>query len=155
MKREMIRFSAAMFCAIALNGLTPSSAQAQLNVNVNIGAPPPVIVQSPPTMVFLTEPGVYVATGVSHDIFFIGGRYYYFHGDRWFWGSAYDGPWVFVVHENLPPGLRKYKVTQLRTYRDREYAVYKVQGKNFKGKQFVGVSAQDNDKSNRGKGRKK
>ena len=155
MKREMIRFSVAMLCAVVLSGLAASPAQAQLNVNVNIGAPPPVIVHSPPTMVFLTEPGLYVATGISHDIYFVSGRYFYFHGDNWFWASAYDGPWVFVVHENLPPGLRKFKVRELRTFRDREYAVYRAQGKNFKGKQFVAVAAQDNDKGNRGKGKKR
>jgi hypothetical protein len=111
-------------------------ALAEVNINVNIGPPPPVVVTTRPTMVFLPEPAVYVAVGVPYDIYFLGGRYYYMHGDNWFWGSGYDGPWVHVVYKSLPPGLQKYKVVKLREYRDREYRVYKTQGPGFKGKHF-------------------
>jgi hypothetical protein len=120
-------------------------AQAGVNVNINIGtpaivvAPPPVEVEAPPEMVFLPEPGIYVAIGLPFDIFFISGRYYYFHGGNWFWAQGYGGPWVHVVYKSLPPGLRRYKVERLREFREREYKVYKVQGPKFRGKHFVGV----------------
>jgi hypothetical protein len=111
-------------------------ALAEVNINVNIGPPPPVVVATRPAMVFLPEPAVYVAVGVPYDIYFVSGRYYYMHGDHWFWGSGYDGPWVVVEQRHLPPGLAKYKVVKLREYRDREYKVYKVQGPGYKGKHF-------------------
>ena len=111
-------------------------ALAEVNINVNIGPPPPVVVASRPTMVFLPEPALYVAVGVPYDIYFVSGRYYYMHGDHWFWGSGYNGPWVVVEQRNLPPGLAKYKVVKLHEYRDREYKVYKVQGPGYKGKHF-------------------
>src|SRR2546423_12337434 len=87
-------------------------------------------------MLFLPEPGVYFAAGTTYDIFFVGSRYYYFHGDRWFWGAGYGGPWTYVTYRTLPPGLRRYKVEQLRFYREREYRVYRVEGQNFNGKHF-------------------
>jgi len=116
--------------------ISVASAETQVHINVNIGPPPPVIVQAAPTMVFLTEPGVYAAVGVPYDIFFFSGRYYYLRGNDWFWGGGYGGPWTYVEYRTLPPGLRKYKVERLRDYREREYVVYRQQGPKFKGQHF-------------------
>ena len=120
----------------AMEGLLAMPARAEVNINVNIGPPPPVVVVERPTMLYLGEPGVFVAVGVPYDIFFVSGRYYRFHGDNWFYATGYGGPWVHVVYRSLPPGLQKYKVVQLREYREREYRVYKVEGPKFKGKHF-------------------
>jgi hypothetical protein len=125
-----------LLCVLLAAGVLAPPAGAQVNVNVNIGAPPAVVVPVAPTMVFLSDPGVYVAVGVPYDIFFIGGRYYYIHGDNWFWAPGYGGPWNYVVYKTLPPGLRKHKMKRLREFREREYRVYKVQGRNFNGKYF-------------------
>ena len=122
-----------------------TAARAQVSVNVHIGEPPPVVVYTPPTMVMLPETQAYVAVGVPYDIFFLEGRYYYVHGDNWFWAPGYGGPWVHVVYTRLPPGLRRYKVVQLREYREREYRIYKVQGQGFKGKHFVAVRGDHDD----------
>ena len=140
MRRKIVRM--AITGVGILLGLTlvtsalATPAYAQVSINVNIGSPPPIVVRERPTMVYLPEPAMYVAVGVPYDVFFISGRYYYFHGDHWFLASGYDGPWVFVEHRHLPPGLQKYKVVQLRDYREREYRVYKTQGPKFKGKHF-------------------
>jgi hypothetical protein len=130
-------------------GALTASAHPQINVDVHIGQPPPVVVYAPPTMVLLPEPQTYVAVGVPYDIFFISGRYYYLHGDHWFWGPGYGGPWTYVAFEGLPPGLRKYKVRQLREFREREYKVYKVKGSRG-GTYFI---AEDNDHPGKGRGR--
>ena len=45
-------------------GMAATAAGAQVNVNVRIGEPPPVVVYSAPTMVLLPEPQTYVAVGV-------------------------------------------------------------------------------------------
>ena len=140
---------------ILLAGGFLSVLAAEVHVNVNIGAPPPIIVQSPPPMLFLPEPAVYVAVGLPYDIYFLGGRYYYFHGDNWFWAPGYGGPWVHVVHSSLPPGLQRYKVVKLHEYRDREYKVYKVQGPGYRGKYFVAERGENDqgDHGSKGKGR--
>jgi hypothetical protein len=111
--------------------LAAAPAGAQVSVNVRIGEPPPVVVVSPPTMVLLPEPQMYVAVGVPYDIYFLNGRYYYLHGGHWFWGPGYGGPWTYVAVEKLPPGLRKFKVKQLHEFRDREVRVYKTNGRYF------------------------
>jgi len=127
-----------------------TSAAAQVSVNVNIGQPPPIAVYSPPTMVLLPEPQMYVAVGVPYDIYFMSGRYYYLHNGRWFWGPGYDGPWTYVVVEKLPPGLRKYKVKQLHEFREREYKVYQAKGPGGGAAYFV---AEDHPGRGNGKGR--
>jgi len=134
-----------MTLLLALTGFLPTQAHAQVSVNVNIGAPPPVIVQAPPPMLFLQDPGVYVAVGIPYDVFFFGGRYYYVQGNHWFWGPGYAGPWTYVEYRTLPPGLRKYKVVKLREYREREYKVYRVQGASFRGEHFYAVRVDDDD----------
>ena len=129
-------------------------AHAQVNINVHIGEPPPVVVYSPPTMVLLPEPETYVAVDVPYDIYFVSGRYYYLHGDHWFWGSGYSGPWTYVAFEGLPPGLRKFKVKQLHEFREREYRVYKTKGPKFGGTYFVAEEHPGHGKS-KGKGKGK
>ena len=155
--------------AMLLCGLVTTPIQAQVSINVNIGPPAPVIVQAPPPMLFLPDPGIYVAVGTPYDLFFMGGRYYYLYGDHWFWGSGYGGPWTYVNYQTLPPGLRKFKVTQLREYREREYRVYKAEGRDFRGKRFYAEAAgpkvreikehdngaiKEHDNSKRSKGKK-
>jgi hypothetical protein len=130
-------------------------ARGQVSINVNIGAPPPVVVHSPPTMLFLPEPGFYVAVGVPYDIYFVGGRYYYLNDDHWFQATGYGGPWVHVIPSALPPGLQKFKIRRLRSFRDREYHVYQAQGPDFRGRHFQAVSGGGNGRGNgRGRGNK-
>src|SRR5215475_6622126 len=126
-------------------------AHAQVSVNVHIGEPPPVVVYSPPTMVLMPEPQMYVAVGVPYDIYFMSGRYYYLHEGRWFWGPGYGGPWTYVEIERLPPGLRRYKVKQLHEFREREYQVYKVKGP-VQGRYFVADDNEDGDHQGHGNG---
>jgi hypothetical protein len=128
-------------------------ARAQVSVNVHIGEPPPVVVYSPPTMVMLPEPQMYVAVGVPYDIYFVSGRYYYLHEGHWFWGPGYRGPWTFVTYQSLPPGLRRYKVTKLHEFRDREYRVYQVQGQGFRGGYFVAEEREEREREHPGRGR--
>ena len=150
MQKEVIikcGLMAALIC-----GLMATTGHAQVHINVNIGPPAPVVIAAPPPMLFLPEPAVYVAVGTPYDIFFIGGRYYYLYGDNWFWGPGYDGPWTFVTYRTLPPGLRKYKVVQLRDYREREYKVYRVQGAKFKGNHFYAIASPGQNGNSQGNG---
>lgn len=126
-------------------GLFAMPVHAQVNVNVQIGQPPPVVVYSPPTMILMPEPQMYVAVGVPYDIFFVSGRYYYFNGGHWFWGPGYGGPWTYVKVEKLPKGLRKYKLKELREFREREYRVYQVQGSRSGDTYFVAKDRDDDE----------
>src|SRR5215471_20777522 len=112
-KAAVIRKAGLLAALVLMGGLLPSQARSQVHVNVNIGPPAPVIVEAPPQMLYLRDPGVYVAVGIPYDVYFIGGRYYYLHGDHWFWGPGYRGPWTYVEYRTLPPGLRRDKVVRL------------------------------------------
>jgi hypothetical protein len=153
MKRQIKRCATMMMalfvflCLVPSSGVWSASASTQVNVNVNIGAPPPVVVRARPTMVFLPEPAAYVAVGVPYDIYFVSGRYYYLHGNDWFWAQGYNGPWVYASYNTLPPGLRKYRVERLHEFREREYKVYVVQGPAFKGKHFEAEEHREDYKS--------
>ena len=138
MKRQIKRYAIMMMALIVFQCVLPHdvAAGAQVNVNINIGAPPPVVVRARPTMVYLPEPAAYVAVGIPYDIYFVTGRYYYLHGNDWFWADGYNGPWVYVSYNSLPPGLRKYRVERLHEFREREAKAYAVQGPGFKGKHF-------------------
>ena len=169
LRRQIMRMALTKFsmllCVMLLHALLATPAGAQVHVNVNIGAPPPapIIVQAPPPMLFLQDPGVYVAVGIPYDMFFIGGRYYYFDSGNWFWAPGYGGPWGYVGYSTLPWGLRKFEVRRLREFREREYTVYKVQGPKFKGKNFYAEGGPEwkehdrgeHDRGEHGKGHKK
>jgi len=147
--------AAGLLCIAPSNGFWTVSASPQVNINVNIGQPPPVIVHERPTMVYLAEPAAYVAVGIPFDVFFVSGRYYYLHGNNWFWGTGYNGPWVAIAYRSIPPGLQKYKIERLHEFREREYRVYKVQGPAFKGKHFDADEFKedhDNGRGNNGRG---
>jgi len=149
MKRAIMTMGlATLACMATSREFRAVSAGPQVNINVNIGQPPPVIVQQRPTMVYLAEPAAYVAVGIPFDVFFVSGHYYYRHDRDWFWGPGYNGPWVVVASKSLPPGLQKYKIERLHEFREREYRVYKVQGPEFKGKHFEA----DEDRHDNGNG---
>lgn len=139
MKYMVNRIKLCMVFLAVLLSYAGSQALAEVNVNINIGvpAPPAVVVEAPPAMVFLPQPGVFVAVGIPYSIFFISSHYYYFHNDHWFRSTGYGGPWIQVKHKSLPPGLRKYKIHQLHTFRDREFKVYREHGPKYKGRHFI------------------
>ncbi len=114
----------------------PVWAGLDINVNVGVPLPPPIEVDAPPAMVFLAEPGVYVAVGVPYDFFFIGNRYYYFHGGYWYGARGYGGPWVHVGDRSIPPGLRRYKIERLHEFREREFHRYTAEGRKYHGRHF-------------------
>jgi len=141
MKHLIKRVTTGMAILILVMAIAGSQAWGEVNVNINVGIPlpPPVVVSATPMMIFLPEPGIYVAIGVPYYIFFISGRYYYFHDSRWFWAPGYGGPWGHVVHKSLPPGLRKYKIEEIHRFREREFNLYKAQGPKYKGRHFSAV----------------
>jgi hypothetical protein len=149
--RKLRKYGVAVAGAIlACIAASPARA-AEVRVSVHIGTPPPIIVHAPPRLVYLREPAVYVAVGIPHDIFFVGGHYYNVRGDRWYRARRHGGPWEQVVYRSLPPGLRKYKVAKLRDYRDREYRVYRER-EDFRDSRNVSYVSKPN---NRGKNAKR
>jgi hypothetical protein len=99
---------------------------AEVNISVNIG--PPIVVHERPTMLYLAEPGMFVAVGVPYDIYFLSGRYHYYHATTVL-GIGYGGPWLLST-KSLPPDCRS---TRLCNCAFQANAGSGFQGPNFKG----------------------
>ena len=158
MKHIIKRLTSYIAILTLLIAITGSQALGEVNVNINIDVPvpPAIVVEAPPAMIFLPQPGVYVAVGIPYSIFFFSSHYFYFHNDHWFRASGYGGPWAQIKYKSLPPGLRKYKINQLHTFRDREFEVYREHGPGYKGKHFI--AAENHGRNSKGlsdKGNKK
>ena len=122
-----------------------SSVQAEVNVNVNVGVPAPrVVVSAPPAVLFDTAPfflapsrlGFYVGVDTPYDIIFSSDFYYLYYGNSWHRSRHHNGPWVAVPYRDLPPVIRKHRIEQIRSYRDREYRVYRDQRDHYRGRSF-------------------
>lgn len=129
--------------------MAASSAQAEVNLSVQIGTPPPppprrVIVSSPPSIHFDVAPlfiapaglGFYVGVDTPYDIVFSSDYFYLYYGNSWHRSLHHNGPWVEVPYRELPPGIRKHRIEQIRSYRDREYRVYRTERDHYRGRQF-------------------
>ncbi|MBF0302853.1 MAG: hypothetical protein HQK73_07420 [Desulfamplus sp.] len=105
-----------LIIAITVLSLT-STARSEVHLNLNMDIDFPDFIM-PPTL------GFYVAVGVPYDIYRIDNRYFLFHNNRWYKGRYYNGPWVETHYHYLPRPLRRYKHSQIRVIRDREYHYY-------------------------------
>ncbi len=104
---------------VCLGATTNSNAGVNVNIstpdlNVSIGTPPPVIIQSPPPMAVISGSYVYIAPNVGVDILFYHGHWYRPHKGNWFIATSYNGPWAYVAPARvpkpileLPPGYRR------------------------------------------------
>jgi WXXGXW repeat (2 copies) len=91
--------------SLAAGALLPSAAHAGVNIDVNVGVPvpPPIIVApAPPRVVVVPGSSVYYAPEGNVNLFVYGGRYYTFHEGHWFVGSKHNGPWTFVAVDRVP-----------------------------------------------------
>jgi hypothetical protein len=122
-----------------------SAAQAEVSVNVNVGVPARrVVVSAPPAVHFDVAPhfiapsrlGFYVGVDTPYDIIFSSDFYYLYYGNSWHRARHHNGPWVEVPYRQLPPGIRKHRIEQIRSYRDREYRVYRNDRDHYRGRQF-------------------
>jgi hypothetical protein len=122
-----------------------SMVHAEVNVNVNVGVPTPrVIVSSPPAVLFEAPPffiapsrlGFYVGVDTPYDIIFSSDFYYLYYGNSWHRSRHHNGPWVEVPYRQLPPGIRKHRIEQIRSFRDREYRVYRGDRDHYRGRYF-------------------
>src|ERR1044072_3417835 len=71
---------------VAAGLMLPATARSQVNVNVSIGQPPPVVVARP-VMVPVTNSPVYFSPSYGSDLFLYDGRYYTVRDDQWFYAA--------------------------------------------------------------------
>jgi hypothetical protein len=137
--------------SVLIGGLllaAPVTHASNVDVNINLGAPPPVIVREPappqrtviiedvPEFVYPPALGYYVAVGTPYDLFYLGGTYYLFRNGVWHRGHDYSGPWKVIRGKHVPYGLRKHRLETIRHHRDREHVVYQRDRDRYRGKHF-------------------
>jgi hypothetical protein len=104
----MMRGSHALAGLVGLAAMfgVASRGAAEVNVNINIGAPPlpppPIVIAEPPPMIVVPRTDVYYAPSVAYDFFYYGGHYYTFHEGGWFWSASVHGPWWSVHLGSVP-----------------------------------------------------
>jgi outer membrane lipoprotein SlyB len=84
-------------------------------------APEDVYVNEAPQFLFAPELNMYVAVGVPYDLMYNGVDFFYFYGGRWYRGPFYDGPWRPLARRFYPPAFVRFRIGDIRHYRDLEY----------------------------------
>ena len=87
----------------------------------DLAAPAEVYVDDSPQFLFAPELNMYVAVGVPYDLMYNGADFFYFYGGRWYRGPYYNGPWAPLSRRNYPPVFLRYRIENIRHYRDLEY----------------------------------
>jgi hypothetical protein len=79
-------------------------ALAQVHVDVGIRLP------GPPALAVIPGAPVYYAPRAPANIFFYGHQYWLFHGNGWYAGPSWNGPWAFVDPIYLPAPILRVPV---------------------------------------------
>ncbi|MEN6321083.1 MAG: hypothetical protein ABFD82_20335, partial [Syntrophaceae bacterium] len=91
MKKTLL---ATMFLTLVI--AVPLRTMAQVNVNVNVGLPPPIVFQSPPDVIVLPDTSsVYVVPGTDVDLFFWNGWWWRSWEGRWYRSRYYNRGWSY------------------------------------------------------------
>ena len=133
--------------ALAVVALSAGIAAAG-DVNVNIGWPPPLIIEKP-RVVMVPETQVYRAPNLEFNVFMFGGKYYSLHNDRWFMTVRAGAPWTPVVVERIPVEVRAVPVKYYKIKPDHAKKM------KHKDKDKDKYDDDEDDGSGRGKGHDK
>ena len=99
------------------------------------GPPPPEIyIEEAPQFIYSPALNMYVAVGVPYDLIYTGNEYFYFYGGRWFHGPYYNGPWVFAPRRIYPPIFLRYRIGEIRHFRDAEFRRYEHNRAHYDGR---------------------
>ena len=101
-----------------------AQAAVNLNVNLNVG-PPPVVMSEPPEVVMMPETGVYFVPAVSFDLFFFNGNWWSPRGWRWYMSRAYNGPWGIIRRNQVPANLVRVPKNYREVYKQVRHVNYK------------------------------
>lgn len=94
------------FIAVALLALgMPSAPKADVNISVGLGAPPPLMIPYPPSVLVIPGTYAYFVPDVQVDILFYQGYWYRPHGEYWYTSTHYNGPWNYIAISRVPQVL--------------------------------------------------
>lgn len=97
-------------------------------------APPDLYLNEAPQFIYSPDLGMYVAVGVPYDLVYTGNEYFYFYGGRWFHGPYYNGPWAFAPRRLYPPVFLRFRIGDVRHFRDQEFRRYEHDRGHYGGR---------------------
>lgn len=102
-----------------------TEAKAAVSINISAGERIPAFaIDRRPSFIALPGRGFSVSVGIPYDIISFGNVYYIYQDGYWYNSPSYRGPWVIVRDHNLPYGIRRHRMDDIRRYRDVEYRRY-------------------------------
>ncbi|MEI6125446.1 MAG: hypothetical protein WCQ99_02730 [Pseudomonadota bacterium] len=104
MKKRIYRVTVMAVLFGLLFGLgTMKEVTAQVQVNIDIAAPPPLQFSEPPDVYVVPSGASYVYMMPNYEgVYFFGGSWYRFYNDRWFRSSHYNGDWGYIEQSFVP-----------------------------------------------------
>lgn len=97
-------------------------------------APAEVYVNEAPQFIYSPPLGMYVAVGVPYDLMYNGNEFFYFYAGRWYHGPYYNGPWMPLYRRSYPSVFVRYRIDNIRHYRDAEYRRYERDRGHYDGR---------------------
>jgi hypothetical protein len=94
-------------------------AGAQVNIQVGIPLPPPLIFSAPPQLVVLPETYVYVVPDIAEDVFFVDGWWWRPWQGHWYRSQYYDRGWGY--YPSVPSFYREVPQDWRHEYRDHQW----------------------------------
>ena len=101
---------------------------------VAVSPPPAIYLSEAPQFIYSPELNLYVAVGIPYDLVYTGHDYFYFYGGRWWRGPYYNGPWGIAPRGYYPPVLLRYRIGQIRRFRDVEFRRYNHDRAHYAGR---------------------
>jgi len=96
--------------------------------------PPDISLEASPEFFYAPALRMYVASGVPYDLLYDGSGYFYFYGGRWYRGPYYYGPWTLAASIEFPRVLLRYRIDEIRHYRDLEHKRYDFDRSHYNGR---------------------
>jgi len=96
--------------------------------------PPEIYLNEAPQFIFSPELDAYVAVGIPYDLVYAGGAYFYFYRGYWYRGPYYTGPWSLARGGGGRPVFFRYRIDQIRHYRDEEFRRYNHDREHYRGR---------------------
>jgi len=113
--RIKLAISRVVIALVPLSVVLPRTSAAQVNVQVQIGAPA-IRFETAPVLVEVS-PGVQVVQDYDQEVFFVDGWYWYRSGPHWYRTRDHRGGWVVVHRREVPRGLVRIPPGRYKHYR--------------------------------------
>ena len=117
-EKSSMRIKLAISCAaispLLLSVAFPRSSEAQVNLQVQIGAPT-IRFETAPVLVEVS-PGIQVVPEYEQEVFFVDGWYWHRAGRTWYHTRDHRGGWVVAHGREVPRGLLRIPPGRYRHY---------------------------------------